>query len=167
MQETQVQFWVKKIPWRKKWQHIPTFLPGKDRGAWQATVHGVAESNTTEWLSTNPHIDCEHIFNFFVSCSSFPYVHNGEGGFYFDLVCCIPKGPYCLLRMSGEAKNRTLNLEWNFDENTTFSLLKNHYNREQMFKWKLTMLSSATMNSSICFSFSLLWKYMENWMKYG
>ena len=23
-----------------------------DRGAWRATVHGVAESNTTEWQST-------------------------------------------------------------------------------------------------------------------
>ena len=40
-----------KIPWRKKWQPTPVFLPGNpmDRGAWQATVHGVAqELNTTE-----------------------------------------------------------------------------------------------------------------------
>ena len=40
--------WVRKIPWRRKWQPTPVFLPGKshmDRGAWQATVHGVAK----EW----------------------------------------------------------------------------------------------------------------------
>ena len=24
--------WVWKIPWRKKWQHIPVFLPGKSYG---------------------------------------------------------------------------------------------------------------------------------------
>ena len=36
--------WVVKIPWRRKWQPTPVFLPGKsmDRGAWWATVHGVA-----------------------------------------------------------------------------------------------------------------------------
>ena len=33
--------WVGKIPWRRKCQPIPVFLPQKahDRGAWQATVH--------------------------------------------------------------------------------------------------------------------------------
>ena len=34
--------WVGKISWRRKWQLIPVCLPGKnpmDRGAWQATVH--------------------------------------------------------------------------------------------------------------------------------
>ena len=39
-----------KIPWRRKWQLTPAFLPGNptDRGAWQATVHGVAtELDTT------------------------------------------------------------------------------------------------------------------------
>ena len=34
------------LAWR-----IPT-----DRGAWWATVHGVAESDLTEWLSTAQHI---------------------------------------------------------------------------------------------------------------
>ena len=43
--------WVGKIPWRSKGQPTPVFLPGKstDRGALQATVHGVAKSQT--WLS--------------------------------------------------------------------------------------------------------------------
>ena len=38
--------WVGKMPWRKKWQPIPVFLPGKAQGPWQATVHGVAKSWT-------------------------------------------------------------------------------------------------------------------------
>ena len=34
LQETWVQFktWVKKIPWRRKWQPTPVFLPGKSHG---------------------------------------------------------------------------------------------------------------------------------------
>ena len=40
--------WVRKIPWRRKWQPTPVLLPGKfmDGGAWWATVHGVAKSRT-------------------------------------------------------------------------------------------------------------------------
>ena len=40
--------WMGKIPWRRKWQPTPVFLPGEsmDRGAWWATVHGVAKSQT-------------------------------------------------------------------------------------------------------------------------
>ena len=39
--------WVRKIPWRRKWQPTPMFLPGKShRGAWWVTVHGVAKSRT-------------------------------------------------------------------------------------------------------------------------
>ena len=38
--------WVGKIPWRRKWQATPVFLPGEfcERGVWWATVHGVAKS---------------------------------------------------------------------------------------------------------------------------
>ena len=40
--------WVRKIPWRRAWQ--PTWYSclenPMDRGAWQATVHGVAQSQT-------------------------------------------------------------------------------------------------------------------------
>ena len=45
------------IPWRREWQPTPVFVPGQeflpgigqnsmDRGAWQATVHGVSKSRT-------------------------------------------------------------------------------------------------------------------------
>ena len=42
--------WVGTIPWSRKWQPTPVFLPGNsmDRGAWQAVVHGIAE----EWDMT-------------------------------------------------------------------------------------------------------------------
>ena len=45
--------WVGKIPWRRKWQPTPVFLPGEsmDRGAWWAPVDGVTKSWT--WLSAH------------------------------------------------------------------------------------------------------------------
>ena len=37
-----------RFPWRRKWQPTEVFLPGKPygRGAWRATVHGAAKSQT-------------------------------------------------------------------------------------------------------------------------
>ena len=37
-----IQIWAGEIPYRRKWQPTPVFLPGElhDRGAWQAAVHG-------------------------------------------------------------------------------------------------------------------------------
>ena len=47
--------WVGKMPWGRKWQPTPVFLPRipMDRGAWMATVHGVAKSWTL--LSMHAH----------------------------------------------------------------------------------------------------------------
>ena len=48
MWETWVRSLGRKIPWRREWLPTPVFLPGNsmDKGAWQATVHGVAKSRT-------------------------------------------------------------------------------------------------------------------------
>ena len=56
--------WVAKTPWSRKWQPTTVFLPGKfhDRGAWRATVHGVAKSQTR--LSAH---------NCFILCVTFCY----------------------------------------------------------------------------------------------
>ena len=45
--------WVRKIPWRRKWQPLQYSSLGNplDRGAWETTVHGVAMSRTR--LSTH------------------------------------------------------------------------------------------------------------------
>ena len=31
--------WVEKIPWRRKWQHTPVFLPGKSHGQRSLVVY--------------------------------------------------------------------------------------------------------------------------------
>ena len=45
--------WVGKIPWRRKWQHAPVYLPGKFHGQRSLVGYspwGGKESDTTEWL---------------------------------------------------------------------------------------------------------------------
>ena len=51
MQETQEMGFnprVRKIPWRRKWQPTPVFLPGKFRGQkiLAGYIHGVTKSHT-------------------------------------------------------------------------------------------------------------------------
>ena len=46
--------WVRKIPWRRKWQPTPVFLPEKSRGQRSLadySTKGHRESDTTERLS--------------------------------------------------------------------------------------------------------------------
>ena len=47
-QETWFHPWVRKIPWSRKWQptRISCLESPMDRGAWQATVHEMAKSQT-------------------------------------------------------------------------------------------------------------------------
>ena len=51
--------WVRKIPWRRKWQPTPIFLPGKShrqRGLEGYRLWGCKESDMTEQLkNSNKH----------------------------------------------------------------------------------------------------------------
>ena len=53
MRETQFDPWVGKIPWRRKWQPTPVFLPGESHGQRSLEVYsswGRKESDMTEQL---------------------------------------------------------------------------------------------------------------------
>ena len=50
--------WIRKIPWRRKWQPTPVFLPGKFH--WRRSLVGYSswgrkESDMTEWLHFHFH----------------------------------------------------------------------------------------------------------------
>ena len=57
--------WVRKIPWRRAWQHTPVFLLENpmDRGAWRAAFHVAAKSLT--WLSRDASALWALLFFFF------------------------------------------------------------------------------------------------------
>ena len=51
MQETRFDPWVRKIPWRRKWQPTPVFLPGESHGQRSlagCSPQGHRESGSTE-----------------------------------------------------------------------------------------------------------------------
>ena len=53
MQETQrleLDPWVRKIPWSRKWQPTPVFLPGKSHG--QRSLEGCSPWGCEEWDMT-------------------------------------------------------------------------------------------------------------------
>ena len=48
--------WIRKIPWRSKWEPSPIFLPGKSHGQKSQEGYspwGLKESDNTEWLNTS------------------------------------------------------------------------------------------------------------------
>ena len=50
--------WVGKIPWKRKWQLTPIFLPRESHGQRSLASHnpwGRKESETTEWLTHHHH----------------------------------------------------------------------------------------------------------------
>ena len=58
--------WVRKIPWRRKWQPTPVLLTGKSHG-WRSLVGcspwGCKESDTTE-QQIQFNLDCHMVFIF-------------------------------------------------------------------------------------------------------
>ena len=61
--------WVEKIPWRRKWQPTPEFLPGKSHGQTSLvgrSLWGHKESDTTKrrlYLTTHTQAACQDILS--------------------------------------------------------------------------------------------------------
>ena len=55
--------WVRKIPWRRKWQPTPVFLPGKSHGQRSlvgCSTWGCQELDMTENTHTNTYVRLNH-----------------------------------------------------------------------------------------------------------
>ena len=74
MRETQVQSLVGKIPWRRKWQSTPIFLPGESHGQRSLVGYsprGCKESDTTERLHLPSFIICFSNYQLMANLVSF------------------------------------------------------------------------------------------------
>ena len=77
--------WVEKIPWRRKWQPAPVFLPGESHGQYSPK-----ESDTTEQLALSMYILMEKLEKRkYGQGKTFPLFIN------LELICPSPitKGP--------------------------------------------------------------------------
>ena len=55
-----LETWVRKIPWRRKWQPTPVFWPGEFHGQRSLTGYSpwsCEESDTTERLTLTEHVN--------------------------------------------------------------------------------------------------------------
>ena len=80
--------WVGKIPWRRAWQPTPVFLPGEShgQGAWWATAHGVANSQTRlKRLSMRARFICSRVNGHLVSSCWMPGTECSMARFPFGL----------------------------------------------------------------------------------
>ena len=79
IQETKVLSLGRKIPWSRKWQPTPVFLPGKSHGQWSLMGYspwGCKESDTTKhagthWLYMDRDDSCrDHLEGLAICCMS-------------------------------------------------------------------------------------------------
>ena len=62
-----VQSWVGKIPWRRKWQPTPVFLPGKSHGQ---KFQGGVQPMLSQELDTTQRLNHHHHFAVRLSCTT-------------------------------------------------------------------------------------------------
>ena len=99
--------WVEKIPWRRKWQPTPVFLPGKFHGQRSLTgyiVHGIAKHQT--WLKAHTYVYIYLLLILLVVWQK-PAQHCKLNRFFFnlksnkyDLTGNLRQGTYWMERLS-------------------------------------------------------------------
>ena len=88
--------WVRKIPWRRKWQPTPVFLPRKSQG--QRSLVGYSpyshkESHMTERLNTHTHTHTTPSSDSTWSSPKFPQLRTVHGIYY-----PVPRDSICGLK---------------------------------------------------------------------
>ena len=128
--------WVERIPWRRKWQPTPVFLAenSMDRGAWQATIHGVTvrhdwacmhaninATNSAYWFYIHTFYQCIVYFPIFMSLTGIfsfqlqrtPFSVSSKASLVDSLSFCF-SGKVFLLHISGVSLSDKVFLAGNF-----------------------------------------------------
>ena len=71
MQETGFDPWVMKIPWRRKWQPTPVFLPVKSHGQRSLVVYGLLSHNRV----SHDLVTKQQQLIYYFSCRSEFFIH--------------------------------------------------------------------------------------------
>ena len=103
--------WVRKIPWRTKWQPTPVFLPGKSYGWRNLTGYSpwdCKESDTTEYLSIAqgwPSLDLiRYLMSFWTLISLFKSYLEGLDGVINSCSGPLPLLPAMILEIERKSK---------------------------------------------------------------
>ena len=101
--------WVRKIPWRRKWQPTPVSLLGESHG--QRSLAGYSpwghkESNMTEWLTLS--LSCSHLVSPFILSE----LHSFQVSFTSQRCPSLPLPVLCipLLRKTIHSSSLTISL---------------------------------------------------------
>ena len=91
--------WIRKIPWSRKRQLTPVFLPGKFYGqeAWWSTVHKV----TKVWTQLSMHKHTKAINTYYWEVVGRQCDHEGRA----DDFCCLILPEICLICVAAAAKS--------------------------------------------------------------
>ena len=156
--------WVGKIPWRRKWQPTPAFLPGKFHG--QRSLAGYSpwgwkESDTTEHTCIHLYL-YPHICNILL-CTFFPYPLHKAPVIFEDLPqIMLPLQPFLIL--SVRVKLTPPVLRWDLPRSffpIPHPKLMHCFLLTILFCTKYCLSRSAPgLLESLCFAHRENWKYL-------
>ena len=84
--------WVGKIPWRRKWQHTPVFLPGKSHGQKNLVgyFHGSTKESDTTWR-----LNGDNIYIYFLKKELGNCLRSSSGSLSFNHKPSPPAQGFC------------------------------------------------------------------------
>ena len=142
--------WVGKIPWRRKWQPTPVFLPGKSHGQRSLAGYnpwGHKESHTTECTHTYTHTLTPQETIFFFSFQQLGHRGGGwingrlssERGCVF-LLCYTQPGK--ITSPSNKASSPLIKHSWSLNTAYSYGTLLLTFGEVQRFSLHLSSLRS-------------------------
>ena len=164
--------WVRKIPWRRKWQHTPVFLPPKSYGQMSLASYspwGLKKSDTTERVNT--HMICRH------HAKHYRYTRGRKEWSLFSktsqsswrhllMKSGLESKPYASFHHPRVKTSSSYRVFCSRAERYTFILWKNHPQCQGATKpltWRLSLLATMYMTKPLPPRGQCLWLWTCKW----